>query len=189
MHKKFTKLVVVRKSRELMFLPDQLLKLQGFPSCGLDEAIKLQSPYLSGCPLFCIMRNHKMSNIIKSFGKIFFMATPPSSRPFVPAVFFTHCVFFFQIQHWSRWKVTGSSTQMEQLSFVKFQRSTSLRSSRGLELLFVPFVLKWLLFARKWTCKIFKSSLLVCVLPKGRPFLRQPSLFKIRFPLTPSRGL
>ena len=37
--------------------------------------------------------------------------------------------------------MTGSSTQMEQLSFVKFQRSTSLRSSRGLELLFVPFVL------------------------------------------------
>ena len=47
-------------------------------------------------PPFCIMRNHRMSNIIKSFGKIFFMATPPSpsSRPFVPAVFFTHCVFF-----------------------------------------------------------------------------------------------
>ncbi|CAN6174878.1 unnamed protein product [Urochloa humidicola] len=67
MHTRFTKLVAVRKSRELMFLADQLLKLEGLHSCYVNDAIELQLPYLSGCPLFCITRNHNTNLIMKSF--------------------------------------------------------------------------------------------------------------------------
>ncbi|CAN6167519.1 unnamed protein product [Urochloa humidicola] len=67
MPQKFTKLVAVLKPRELMFLPDQLLRLDGLPRAILDEALKLQSAYLRGCPLFSIKHNHRTSGIIKKF--------------------------------------------------------------------------------------------------------------------------
>lgn len=79
MHTKFTNLVVVQKPRELMFLSDQLLRMDGYSGCAVKKAIQIWSSSLKGSPLF------RITNSKSTHQKIWYVLF--SSTPSLPICF------------------------------------------------------------------------------------------------------
>lgn len=68
---KFIELVPVFKPREIMFLTDELLKLEGAIECKVEKAIEKWSSKLEGETVFSVANTKWASNIIKNFGMNF----------------------------------------------------------------------------------------------------------------------
>ena len=91
-HTKFTTLVAEHKCRELMFLADQILRLHRISNCIVEDAIKIHSPYLRGCPLFSVTHNITTNKMIGTFGMNSFswILCPSPPPPLPPSWFVTN---------------------------------------------------------------------------------------------------